>query len=64
MTTRKQLRELRKRYGISQARAAELVHVQRRAWERWESGSRSVPEMAVHLFCLLVGETYPTVGRK
>lgn len=53
-----QLRRLRKKKALSVAKSAALVHTAPRTWVRWESGETPVPEMAVHLFCLLVGESY------
>jgi transcriptional regulator with XRE-family HTH domain len=52
------LRELRLRSGHTQAEAAELCHVTRRAWQFWEAGDRAVDEAALHLYCLLVGVPY------
>lgn len=52
------LKRLREQAGHSIPQAAALVHVKRRAWERWESGVREPPEMAIHLYCLLTDQAY------
>jgi transcriptional regulator with XRE-family HTH domain len=52
--TGRTLRRLRKKHGLSVAKAADQVHVASRTWVRWE-GSRTVPATAAHLFCLLLG---------
>lgn len=56
--TRRRLRILRKRLGLSVAAAAAQVHVSIRTWFRWESGDLPVPDTAAHLFCLLNGEAW------
>lgn len=38
------LRSWRDREGLTQAAAASLAGVERLAWQRWESGARSVPQ--------------------
>lgn len=50
--TGRALRSLRKKRGLSVAKAAALVHVSLRTWVRWET-STTVPETAAHLFRLL-----------
>ena len=52
------LRRLRKKQGLSVAKAAALVHVSHRTWVRWETAD-TVPEMAVHLFRLLTAPQPP-----
>lgn len=47
------LRQLRKRLGLSVAEASRQVEVAARSWYRWENGSRSIPDGAVKLFKLL-----------
>ena len=56
--TRRQLRMMRKRLGLSVAKAAAQVHVSPRTWTRWESGAIAVPDTAAHLFALLNGATF------
>lgn len=49
--TGRALRSLRKKHGLSVAKAAALVHVSHRTWVRWEAEARgTVPETAAHLF--------------
>ena len=42
--TPEQIRAWRKGEGLSQTKAAEMAGVKLRAWARWESGERSVPQ--------------------
>ncbi len=53
------LRRLRAAFHLTQAEAAELVHVTPNAWQKWEAGDRAVNQTAAHLFCLLLGVCYP-----
>ena len=50
-----ELRSLRKKHGLSQTKAAALVHVTQRTWARYESGRQEVPRDVVDLFCLKLG---------
>lgn len=55
---------LRVSAGLTQAKAAELVHAHVRTWRKWEGeegtqNHRYIPEMAIELFCLKRGLTYP-----
>lgn len=62
--TRRQLRMLRKRLGLSVAKAAAQVHVSPRTWVRWESGEVPVPEIAAHLFSVVNGIAWhPAKGK-
>jgi transcriptional regulator with XRE-family HTH domain len=47
-----ELKELRKRLGLSQTEAAGLVHVSQRTWARYESGAKPVPPCVVELFLI------------
>ena len=60
--TRRRLRMMRKRLGLSVAQAASLVHVSRRTWTRWESGETRIPETASHLFSVLATDIAPLVN--
>jgi transcriptional regulator with XRE-family HTH domain len=57
--TGRSLRLLRKRLGLSVAKAAALIHVAPRTWVRWESGETPVPDTAAHLFHLVNGLEWP-----
>lgn len=48
--TGRQLHNLRKKHGWTQADAARAVCVAVRTWARWEAGDRRVPEWAPKLF--------------
>lgn len=59
-----QIKQLRKRAGLTQTEAATVVHVTMRAWQNWESSEdmnnhRVIPEAYVELFCLKTGTQYP-----
>jgi transcriptional regulator with XRE-family HTH domain len=54
-----QLKKLRKKIGLSQAQAADQVHVALRTWYRWEAGERRIPESVVELFCTKNKIGYP-----
>lgn len=45
-----EIRALRESAGLSQSAAAALVHVQLRAWQRWEAGDRAMPAGLWELF--------------
>jgi len=49
---------LRLEAGHTQEEAARLVHAHRVTWARWEDGTRKPDETALHLYCLLTGQTY------
>ena len=57
--TRRDLRALRKKLGLSLSQVAAQVHVAPRTWARYESGERHAPEAIIHLFCLANGVAYP-----
>ena len=44
------IRSAREAAGLTQERAAELVHCQRLAWVRWESGARVMDAAHWELF--------------
>lgn len=53
------VKEMRTKAGISIADAAKQVEVDRRTWQRYESGDREIPAGVVKLFCLLNRIDYP-----
>lgn len=48
--------EAREAVGLSQAKAAELVHVVTNAWKHWEAGRRTMPAHAWELFLIKTGQ--------
>ena len=59
--TSRSLRMLRKRLGLSVAKASAQVHVAPRTWVNWENGTTPVPDTAAHLFCLVNGIAWKAV---
>ena len=57
--TPENFKKLRLRTKLSPQKSAELVHISKRSWSRYEKGDRDVPEGIVHLFCLMTQITYP-----
>lgn len=53
------MREWRRRHGLSQTAAGELIGVSRQAVQHWESGDREIPVMAENLVYLI--DRYPYV---
>jgi predicted transcriptional regulator len=53
------VQDLRAKASVSIADAAKQVEVERRTWQRYESGERDIPAGVVKLFCLLNGLEYP-----
>jgi predicted transcriptional regulator len=53
------IKNLRLQSGLSIADAAKQVEVERRTWQRYESGEREIPAGVVKLFCLINGLAYP-----
>lgn len=47
-----EIREARKRAGLTQAAAARLVHVTPRAWQHWELGKVEMPPARWELFTI------------
>jgi DNA-binding XRE family transcriptional regulator len=45
----------RKEAGHTQAQAAEMVEVSRRAWQEWEGGRRAMPSAMLRLYRHLAG---------
>lgn len=62
--TPENLRELRKKLGLSSQQAADSVYKNRRLWQRYEapvtaSSSLNIPPATLELFCLKHGLPYP-----
>lgn len=55
--TPEKIKATRKRYELSPAEAARLVHVDPRSWRRWEDGTRKMPAGAWELFKIKIGGT-------
>jgi len=53
MMTPHDLKQARKKLGLSLSKAAAQVDVSARTWCRWESGESKMPEAARKLFYLL-----------
>jgi len=53
------VRALRDKAGLSVAEAARCVQIERRSWQRYESGERTIPPGLVELFCMKNGLKYP-----
>ena len=53
-----QLKAMRHRHGLSQSKAAALVHVTQRTWSRYESGAQTIPPGVIELFCMKLGEKF------
>ncbi len=47
-----QIRAARLATGLTQAQAADLVHVTLRSWQRWESGERAMLPAVFELFII------------
>ena len=54
-----ELKQLRKKLGLSLAQAARQVEVSPRTWARWEAGDQNIPEGAMKLFRILNGLEKP-----
>ena len=52
MPTPDEIRQARLRAGLTQAQAAELIHVTTRAWKYYEAGQRAMPLAYWELFTL------------
>ena len=50
-----ELKQLRKKLGLSLSQASRQVEVSARTWARWESGDQEIPEGAMKLFRILNG---------
>jgi len=48
-----ELKALRNKLGLSVTRASRQCDVSARTWQRWESGTQSIPEGAVKLFKMI-----------
>lgn len=48
-----QLKELRKKLGLSLSQASRQVEVSARTWCRWEAETKLVPETAAKLFKMM-----------
>jgi transcriptional regulator with XRE-family HTH domain len=67
--TPSQLKTLRKKFGYTQADAANVVRVTRRTWMSWElskdtENHRVMPEGVIELFCLKHKIDYKVVDGK
>lgn len=51
-----ELRELRERHGLTQARAAALVYATLNGYQRWEQGERRMPAGMWELMRIKLGE--------
>jgi transcriptional regulator with XRE-family HTH domain len=58
MLVRDILKGTRESIGLSVADAAKQVRIDRRSWQRYESGDRKPPEGLLELFCLKNGLDY------
>lgn len=45
--TGEELKKLRNRYGLTQAKAAALAMVTERHWQHWEAGTRTIAPVRV-----------------
>lgn len=61
--TTDQLSAAREQSGLTQQKAADLVHVDIRTWRRWEDGERAVNLAAWELF-LLRSHQHPSLELK
>ena len=48
-----ELKSLRKKLGLSLAKASQQIEVSARTWCRWESGAQAIPAPALRLFLIL-----------
>ena len=58
MITHERLKQLRSSMGLSVADAAKQVRIDRRSWQRYESGDRQPPDGLLELFCMKNGLDY------
>ena len=58
MTMQHQIKLTRQSLGLSVADAAKQVRIDRRSWQRYESGERKPPDGVVELFCIKNGLDY------
>ena len=52
------VKQVRQSLGLSVADAAKQVRIDRRSWQRYESGDRQPPDGLLELFCLKNGLDY------
>lgn len=52
------IKHLRQRLGLSVADAAKQVRIDRRSWQRYESGDRKPPHGLLELFCIKNGLSF------
>lgn len=52
MLTPDQIKEARRKAGLTQEQAAKLVHVTTRAWQLWEAGDRKMHPACWELFTI------------
>lgn len=58
MDVGEKLKRVRREHGLSQSKAAQLVHMTQRSWARYEAGDRTPPEGVLELFCIKLGIPY------
>jgi DNA-binding XRE family transcriptional regulator len=64
-----QLKKLRKKLGLSQQEAADIVLSPKRSWQNWETdlgktNHRAIPEPILELFCKKANLSYKIVDKK
>lgn len=57
----KQIKQARKDFGLTQTKAAELVHCGLRSWQQWEAGDRKMHPAMWELFCIKTKNDRPTL---
>ena len=50
------LKQLRKKHGITQTEAAKLLHTKIRSWQYWESGEYTIHPAFLELLLIKLGE--------
>lgn len=53
--TPEKIKQARKDAGLTQAKAAELVHVNLTSWQKWEQGNHQITAGLWELFLIKVG---------
>ena len=54
--TPENIKKARLKAGQTVAQAAEIVHVSRDAWHRWERGNRKMPLASFELYLFITGQ--------
>jgi len=57
--TPEEVRAAREATGLTQAKAAALVHTDARSWRRWELGERAMHPAFWELFCIKICAQIP-----